>query len=455
MKHIYTCLFLFIGSVLYAQQNLTLAECREMALEHNKQNRISLMQIDKASQDVISYRAKFFPHLTAQGNYLFNSKKAKEVIPSMQIPTLGLSQGVPTPTGDFIMTPDIPLEFGLNKSWFAGVNLTQPIYMGGKISSAYKMAKLGKEMSFLNRNLTNTEVVYETDKAYWTLLKVQELQTVAEHYKKVVEHLLQDVQNAFEVGMVSRNEILKVQVKLNEAKLQLRRAENAVRLAKMNLCHVIGVSLLDDISIAEGALDLSPLDLVKVEDVTLRPEYQLLTKQLDLKHQEVRLTRSDYLPQIGVVGGWNYYDALTFNKNKMFKGGSFSALFSVKVPLFQWGEGLSRVRSKKAERQIALLQREDASEKMLLEMTMALNQVDESKLEVEMTTESLAQAEENLKTSTDQFEVGLETLTEHLEAQTLWQKAWAENVKAKAQLRLNETNYLKASGQLTLDEEVH
>lgn len=317
------------------------------------------------------------------------------------------------------------------------------------------MAKLGKEMSFLNRNLTNTEVVYETDKAYWTLLKVQELQTVAEHYKKVVEHLLQDVQNAFEVGMVSRNEILKVQVKLNEAKLQLRRAENAVRLAKMNLCHVIGVSLLDDISIAEGALDLSPLDLVEVEDVTLRPEYQLLTKQLDLKHQEVRLTRSDYLPQIGVVGGWNYYDALTFNKNKMFKGGSFSALFSVKVPLFQWGEGLSRVRSKKAERQIALLQREDASEKMLLEMTMALNQVDESKLEVEMTTESLAQAEENLKTSTDQFEVGLETLTEHLEAQTLWQKAWAENVKAKAQLRLNETNYLKASGQLTLDEEVH
>ena len=99
---------------------------------------------------------------------------------------------------------------------------------------------------------------------------------------------------------------------------------------------------------------------------------------------------------------------------------------------------MSKVRSKKAEHQIAMLQREDASEKMMLEMTMALNQVDESKLEVDMTAEALDQAEENLKTSTDQYEVGLETLTEHLEAQTLWQKAWAENVEAKAQLRLNE-----------------
>ena len=100
---------------------------------------------------------------------------------------------------------------------------------------------------------------------------------------------------------------------------------------------------------------------------------------------------------------------------------------------------------------MAQLQRDDASEKMMLEMTMALNQVDESKLEVEMTAEALSQAAENLKTSTEQFEVGLETLTEHLEAQTLWQKAWAENVEAMAQLRLNETNYLKASGQLEVD----
>ena len=68
-----------------------------------------------------------------------------------------------------------------------------------------------------------------------------------------------------------------------------------------------------------------------------------------------------------------------------------------------------------------------------------------------MTAEALVQAAENLSVSKEQFDVGLETLTNHLEAQSLWQKAWAENIDAKAQLRLNETIYLKASGQLELN----
>ena len=100
---------------------------------------------------------------------------------------------------------------------------------------------------------------------------------------------------------------------------------------------------------------------------------------------------------------------------------------------------------------MAELQRDDATEKMILEMTMALNEIDESRLEVDMTNEALIQATENLNISTEQFEVGLETLTDHMEAQTLWQRAWAQNVESKAQLRLNETSYLKASGQLEMN----
>ncbi|HJD93245.1 MULTISPECIES: TolC family protein [Bacteroides] len=449
MKYIYTCLLAFLSVGVYGQRVLSLSECREMALEHNKQSKASVIQIEKASQDIRTYRAKFFPHLSAQGNYLFNSNKYEEKTPSFQLPTFAPGE-IPTPNG-FVMFPSIPIEFDMNKSWFAGLSLTQPLYMGGKIRSAYQMSKIGKDMAFLNRKMSNSDVLYETDKAYWTLLKVEELVKVAQKYEEVVNHLLSDINNAFEVGMTSRNDILKVQVKLNEAKLQRRRAENAIRLAKMNLCHMIGLPLVDDVTVADQNLDSSATPLHLVQDVSLRPEYQLLSRKLDLKLQEIKLTRSDYLPQLGVVGAWNYYDAARLNDTPLFKGGSFSALFSIKVPLFQWGEGISKVKSKKAEHQMAQLQRDDASEKMMLEMTMALNQVDESKLEVEMTAEALSQAAENLKTSTEQFEVGLETLTEHLEAQTLWQKAWAENVEAMAQLRLNETNYLKASGQLEVD----
>lgn len=450
MRYLYTLLLLMLGLGVNAQKTLTLSDCRKMSLDYNKQNKISNLQIDKANHDVVTYRAKFLPHISAQGNYLFSSAEFEQTIPKMNIPIL--SQAAPhLPTGGMLVTPAIPLAFSLNNSWFAGVMLKQPLYTGGKIRSAFKMAKIGKDLSLLNRRLSNTEVLYETDKAYWTVVKVEELVVAANKYQEVVEHLLQDINNAFDEGMVSRNEILKVQVKLNEAKLQSKRAENGVTVAKMHLCHLIGLPLTEDIQI--DSHDVEKTETVNiVSDIHLRPEYQMLNKSLDLKYQEIKLARADYLPQVGVAAGWNYSDVLKFNGEKILTGNSFSALFSVNIPLFQWGEGISRVRSKKVEHQMAQLQREDASEKMILEMTMALNEVEESKLEVEMTQESLAQATENLNVSKDQFDVGLETLTNHLEAQTLWQKSWAELIEAKAQLRLSEVNYLRSSGQLYVDE---
>lgn len=451
-KYILTGLLTFGVLSSFAQDKLSLQECRDKALEYNKEKKISRLMTDKAGYDVKTYWAKFFPHVEASGNYMFSSNKYKESTDPMQIPTFNNVGGVPTPNGGFVFVPSIPLEFTLNKNWTAGVNVTQPIYMGGRIVSAYRMAKIGRDMSYLNQVLTNNEVVYQTDIAYWNLLKVQELLLAANKYEEVVDRLMVDVTNAYDEGMKSRNDVLKVKVKQNEARLNTRRAENGIKLARMALCHIIGVDLLTEIDIDDSELKLDNLAPVTVKDnILLRPEYQILSKKIEFDSQQIKLARGEYLPQVGVRGGWNYFDALRLNNESLMKGGGFSALISVKVPLFKWGEGINKVKSMKLQHKMTQLQREDATEKMQLEMTMALNQVDESHLEVEMTNEALQSAEENLRMSRDQFEVGLETLADHLEAQTLWQKAWADFIESKAQLKLNETNYLKASGQLYVE----
>ena len=123
-------------------------------------------------------------------------------------------------------------------------------------------------------------------------------------------------------------------------------------------------------------------------------------------------------------------------------------MLSVKIPVFHWGEGLNKIRAAKAEKQIMQLQRDDLNEKMNLEMAQALNKCSESELEVALTLRSLEQAEENMKTSRNQYEAGMEILANYLEAQTLWQQAWMELINAKIAQRLNETYYLKSSGGL-------
>ena len=76
-------------------------------------------------------------------------------------------------------------------------------------------------------------------------------QKVAEKYHALLTELFKNVKSAHRHGMKPQNDVLKVQVKLNESELSLRKADNALRLAGMNLCHYIGRPLTAQIDISD------------------------------------------------------------------------------------------------------------------------------------------------------------------------------------------------------------
>ena len=85
---------------------------------------------------------------------------------------------------------------------------------------------------------------------------------------------------------------------------------------------------------------------------------------------------------------------------------------------------------------------------MLPDLTQAANNLDEAKMECTLADRSLEQATENMRVSKSQFDVGMETLSDHLEAQALWQQAYETTVDARYQLYLNYVKYRKAAGTL-------
>lgn len=162
----------------------------------------------------------------------------------------------------------------------AGVQLLQPVYMGGKIRTAHLMAKTGEWMADENLRLNRSEVLLETDKAYWQLMRVQEQIRAAKAYRKVVGELVQNIGDAEEVGMTSSNEVLKVKVRYNEAELMLQKAENGLVLSRMNLCRLIGLDLHTEIVIQDTLPEtITPGILGEGEDITERPDYHLLKKR--------------------------------------------------------------------------------------------------------------------------------------------------------------------------------
>ena len=440
---------LFLCQGVFAQEYLTLSQCREMALEQNKQLAASVQQIEYARHTASSYKANFFPDFKLNGTGLYSTSKGNFPIQGGNLPVFVPSaNGAPTPNGGFAYFPGVDLNYKVGWAYMGGVSVQQPLYMGGKIRSAYKIANLGKEMAFLNKTLTETEVLMSTDRAYAMLIKAQEMQKVTQAYYKTLEELMKNVESAFRHGLKLRNDVLKVQVKLNEAEINKRKAENALRLASMNLCHYIGKPLTSTLTVSDEYPSVELSKKLNTHDISSRPEYNILNKQVEINRQQVKLTRSEMLPQIGVQGSYNYINGLDVNGQKFLDGGSFTALLNVSIPLFHFGERKHKVNAAKAKLQQSLLEQADKNELMLLEVTQAANNLEEAKLECDLADISLEQAEENQRVSAEQFKQGLETLSDHLEAQTLWQQAWQTKVDAHFQLYLEWIAYQKASGTL-------
>lgn len=449
---------------------LNLQKCREMAVENSKKMQVAAEQQKKAGYDWKSYRANFLPKISGSGLYAYMHKKMNYKIDGGYLPVyqssdvgqaiplnsiqLGLD-GKPVMGADglplfkqYAFLPDIELALGLRNVYSVGVMLEQPVYMGGKVRSAFKMASIGKEMAELNVHSSRAQVLTESDEAYWQYVRVKEQLKSAEKYLEVVSELVKNVTDAIETGMASQNDLLKAQVKQNEAELLVSKANNGVALSRMNLCRVIGVDLYSQVDVNDSLCAESTLNLLDMgNDITARPEYNLLEKQVELKSKEVALTRADFLPQLGVSASYAYGDGISLN-GESDGVASFAAVASLKIPIYHWGEGRNKVKAVKAEQEMARLQQEELSQMMQLEVAKTRFNVEDAAARVKMTEKSLSQAEENLQVSRNRYEVGMETITNYMEAQAQWQKAWSDAIDARAELRLSETYYLKATGKL-------
>ncbi len=443
----FTIFFLLWTLFLHSAEvtTLTLEQCVEMALTQNKQVAASAMQTQSALFQAKSFKANFFPNLSVQGNALYSTADGSFSIAGGNLPVF---IGGSSEASGFAYFPGENIDYKIGAVFMAGVQLEQPIYTGGRLKTALRMQNIGVQMSQMNERLTSLDVMLQTIRAYANVIKAREMLAVAQKYNDVLTSLLRDVENAKSHGMTAKNDVLKVQVKLNESELGIRRAENALRLASMNLCHLIGLPLLSHIEIADSFPNTeAPAGVAP--DITTRPEYELLESQVALAEQEVKLNQGDKLPQIGVAGNYSYMNGMKINSDKVLDKGYFSVLLNVSIPLYHFGERTNRVKAAKAKLAQTQLQQEDLDEAMLLELTLTENNLDEALLETELTARSLSQASENMRVSRSHYDAGLETLSDHLEAQALWQQAYGTYVEAQCNQYLAYVEYLKASGQLS------
>lgn len=483
-----------------AQRTLSLDSCRRLAIGNNKTLGISRVNRSMAEDVRKAARTDYLPKVDAVGTYQLSSREFSLLSHSQQNALNHLGDNLGSQLqGDLSTTlPNLVQQGAITaqqaqtlssfaeqlapgtvsalnetgqslrkafrtntRNLFAGdVMVRQPLYMGGAIKAANKSADINISMADDNIDLMTQNTLYNVDNAYWLVVSLRQKQILADRYLALVRKFHDDVTKMLNEGVATKANELKVAVRVNEAEMQQTQVEDGLVLARMNLCQICGIDLTTDIHLtdedsslpvsAEGNDDLqvlspSPLGEGRGE---ARPELRLLGNTVELSRQNTILTRAAFLPQLLATGGYLFSNPNVLNGYRNSFSGLFHVGVTLRVPVWNWGEGRHKVRASKAATAMAKLELEDMKEKIDLQVQQAEFRVKEAYKKLGMATRNLTSAEENLRCANVGFKEGVMQTTDVMEAQTAWQSAQSQKIDAEIDVRMAHVNLRKALGTL-------
>lgn len=486
-----------------AQRLLSLDSCRQMALRNNKQLSVSKVKQDVAANLRKSARTKYLPHVNAIGTYQYTSEPIsllndtqKGMFPNLgtglvtgmqpqmagiensfsQLGVALVKAGVPAADVQEIMGgmqtnmkdglagmqtslnalgQQIVDAFGTDtRHLFAGsIMLTQPLFMGGAIIAMNKMADISEDMAENSLTARRQATIYKIDQAYWQVVSLHHKKQLAESYLDLVKKLDSDVHKMIDEGVATRSDGLSVDVKVNEAEMTLTKVNDGLVLSRMLLNQLVGLPLNEQVTLAdEQAEQIAVVELVPQLDVDAavenRPELKILQNTVDLSKQSTNILRAGNLPQVALTGGYAVSNPNLLNGFQRKFGGFWNVGVMVRVPLWNWGDVMYKVRAAKGATSIANLELAEARDLIELQVNQSTFKVDEANKKLTMAQSNIQRADENLRMANLGFQEGVITPTTVMEAQTAWLQAQSQKIDAEIEVKLSQVDLQKALGTL-------
>jgi outer membrane protein TolC len=444
-----------------------------MALHDNKQMQIAGVKQEVAADVRCSARTKYLPHVSAVGAYIHTSKEISLLSDERKtaLSNLGstVAPGIQQLTGlDASSLAPLMNAKGQNlvdalrtdsRNIFAGsVLLTQPIYMGGAIVAANKIADLSEQLTANQTEQKRQQTIYDVDQAYWQVVSLVHKKRLAESYLRLVSQLETDISKMVSEGVATRSDLLSVSVKVNEAEMSVTKVSDGLVLSRMLLCQRIGLPVSEQIALA----DENDRDIFVAEEtasapnvalaMNLRPELRMLQNTIDISKQSTRLLRAGNLPQVLLTGGYAVSNPNMFNGFEKKLDGFWHVGVIARVPIWNWGDVRYKVRASKGATAIASLELEEAREKIELQVSQTRFRVDEAYKRLAMARSDIRHADENLRTANLGFKEGVISTTAVMEAQTAWLQAQSQHIDAAIDVRLSQTDLEKALGTLDINK---
>ena len=295
MNHKTLLLVVFITFCTYAsaqeRKAISLSSAVDLSIANSKYLQKNLAQIEAATAAVKEAKQRKLPNASVSGSYL-----------KLSAANVDLKVKNNNPSGPPTAIPKV------STAMYGTLNLSLPIYTGGKLKFGIISSELLEKASRLDLENQKEAVINNTIEAYANLFKAAQTVSIIKDNLAQSRQREKEFSDLEKNGLLARNDLLKAQLQSSNIELALLDAENNLQLAEMNMDILLGFSTDTQISIDSTGLSftssaMSIKDYLRAASVN-RNDLAANKLRKDAADISVKSTKAELLPNLSLTGGY-------------------------------------------------------------------------------------------------------------------------------------------------------
>lgn len=422
-------IFSVASTLAYSQQTVTLKQAIEFALQNKADALKSRLDITNADAKILEAKAGALPKVTGSTNITYN--------PIIQEIALGGQ------------------TFKMGQPWVAvaGVQLQQALF-NQQVFIGLKAAKSTKEFYQLNANLTEEQIIERVSNAYFQVFTAQEQKNTLESSYSSTEKVRNVIKSLYDNGLSKKIDLDRTNVNLTNIETNIKQSNNGITQAENALKFYMGMPIETKIQLVQEDMAVTPHLLDETVNTDERTEVKVLLKNKELLEYQKKATIANYYPTVNLTANYNWQGLgekfpLTNGSSKGVMWSDYSAIgLGINIPIFNGFATKAKVQQNQID--IDKLEIDIKDTKLGLDQAYqnAKAQIENSLATLESQKANVKLAEDVLADTKSNYQYGLATLTDLLDAENSLVQAKNNYTTAILDYKIAEVQYYKSKGEL-------
>lgn len=350
-------------------------------------------------------------------------------------------QGMAHPT-----YPDLP-DWSHNYN----VEVTQPLYRGGKIRYSIKRASLEKQIASLNTTNDKAEIKILLLQNYMDLFSLYKQKEVLARNIEESNLRLKDIRRMKKEGIVTRNDEIRSELQLTNDELAFREAQDNISIVSQQLDVILGLDetllIQPDTTLLYQPILLQTCDEYVQQAYTNYPELNLARYNTLLAKNDILITRADYLPSLSLRAANTLARPLTTSMEDVFAN-NWNVALSLSYNLSSLFQNNHKMHEARHYVNLRKNWEEQVMQNIRVQVRSAFIRHNEALDRVHALILSVAQAEENYRIVRNRYMNQLSILTDLLDASNVRLEAELQLTNARTEVVYTYYQLLRSCGNL-------